>query len=46
MGPMEALDWEECHYTVWVLVLSFKHIVFALVAAYFTWILKRRQTQD
>ena len=45
MDLMEAWDWERCH-TVWLLVLSFEHIVFALIAAYMTWLLRNRQTQD
>ena len=45
MDHMEPWDWERCH-AVGLLILSFEHVMFAIIAAYITWLLLNRQTQD
>ena len=46
MDSMETWDWERCQYTSWLVVITFEHIVFGLIAVYIVWIFKYRQTQD
>ena len=44
MDSRDYWNWERCH-RVWLLILSFEHVLAAIVLAYIIWLVFNRQAQ-
>ena len=45
MDSRDYWNWERCH-GVWLLILSFEHVLIAIVTAYIMWLVFNRQAQE